>query len=56
MGKIIKWIFLAIIGFVIIGVLFTNDDEAKARLENATQRQKNCVNTIGQGVNKDKPM
>ena len=56
MGKIIKWIFLAIIGFVIIGVLFTNDDEAKARLENATQSQKNCVNTLGQGVYKDKPL
>ena len=56
MGKIIKWIFLAIIGFAIIGVLFTNDDEAKARLENATQSQKNCVNTLGQGVYKDKPL
>ena len=56
MGKIIKWIFLAIIGFAIIGVLFTNDDEAKARLENATQSQKNCVNTLGQGVYKDKSL
>ena len=56
MSKIIKWIFLAIIGFAIIGVLFTNDDEAKARLENATQSQKNCVNTLGQGVYKDKPL
>ena len=56
MGKIIKWIFLAIIGFAIIGVLFTNDDEAKARLENATQSKKNCVNTLGQGVYKDKPL
>ena len=56
MGKIIKWIFLAIIGFAIIGALFTNDDEAKARLENATQSQKNCVNTLGHGVYKDKPL
>ena len=56
MGKIIKWIFLAIIGFAIIGFLFTNDDGAKARLENATQSQKKCVNTLGQGVYKDKPL
>ena len=56
MVKIIKWIFLAIIGFAIIGVLFTNDDEAKARLENATQSQKNCVNTLDQGVYKDKSL
>ena len=56
MGKIIKWIFLAIIGFAIIGFLFTEDDGAKTRLENATQSQKNCVNTLGQGVYKDKPL
>ena len=30
----------SIIGFAIIGFLFTNDDGAKARLENATQSQK----------------
>ena len=56
MGKIIKWIFLAIIGLAIIGFLFTNDDGSKARLENATQSQKNCVNTLGQGVYKDKSL
>ena len=56
MGKIIKWIFLAIIGLAIIGFLFTNDDESNARLENATQSQKNCVNTLGQGVYKDKSL
>ena len=56
MGKIIKWIFLAIIGLAIIGFLFTNDDESNARLENATQSQKNCVNTFGQGVYKDKSL
>ncbi len=56
MGKIIKWIFLAIIGLAVIGFLFTNDDESKARLENATQSQKNCVNTLGQGVYKDKSL
>ena len=56
MGKIIKWIFLAIIGLAVIGFLFTNDDESKARLENATQSQKSCVNTLGQGVYKDKSL
>ena len=56
MGKIIKWIFLAIIGLAVIGFLFTNDDESKARLENVTQSQKNCVNTLGQGVYKDKSL
>ena len=56
MGKIIKWVFLAIIGFAIIGAIFTNDDGSKARLENATQSQKNCVNTFGQGVYKDKSL
>jgi len=59
MGKLIKWIFFAIIGFAIIGVFFGNngDDSAnKARLENATQSQKNCVNTFGQGVYKDKSL
>ena len=56
MGKIIKWIFLAIIGFAIIGVIFTSDDGSKARLDNATQSQKNCVNTFGQGVYKDKSL
>jgi hypothetical protein len=56
MGKIIKWIFLAIIGLAIIGFLFTNDDESNARLENATQSQKSCVNTLGQGVYKDKSL
>ena len=56
MGKIIKWIFLAIIGLAIIGFLFTNDDGSKARLENATQSQKNCVSTLGQGVYKDKSL
>ena len=56
MGKIIKWIFLTIIGFAIIGFLFTNDDGSKARLENATQSQKSCVNTLGQGVYKDKSL
>ena len=60
MGKFIKWIFLVIIGLGIIGTIFTNDndndDESKARLENATQSQKNCVNTFGQGVYKDKSL
>ena len=59
MGKIIKYIFLTIIVFAIIGVLFTNsgdDKEAKTRLENATQSQKSCVNTLGQGVYKDKSL
>ena len=58
MGKIIKWIFLVIIGLGIIGTVFTNDndDGSKARLENATQSQKNCVNTFGQGVYKDKSL
>ena len=56
MGKIIKWIFLAIIGLAIIGFLFTNDDGSNARLENATQSQKNCVNTLGQGVYKEKSL
>ncbi len=56
MGKIIKWIFLAIIGLAIIGFLSTNDDGSNARLENATQSQKNCVNTLGQGVYKDKSL
>ena len=58
MGKIIKWIFLVIIGLGIFSAVFINDenDGSKARLENATQSQKNCVNTLGQGVYKDKPL
>ena len=59
MGKMIKWLFLAIIGFAIIGFLFSEDgtdNEAKTRLEKATQSQKNCVTTLGQGVYKDKPL
>ena len=58
MGKIIKWIFLVIIGLGIFGAVFINDEDdgSKARLENATQSQKNCVNTLGQGVYKDKPL
>ena len=58
MGKIIKWIFLVIIGLGVIGTVFTNDEDdgSKARLENATQSQKNCVNTFGQGVYKDKSL
>ena len=57
MGKIIKWIFIIIIGLGVIGTVFTNDDdESKARLDNATQSQKNCVNTFGQGVYKDKSL
>jgi len=57
MGKFIKWIFLVIFGLGIIGTVFTNDDDgSKARLENATQSQKNCVNTFGQGVYKDKSL
>lgn len=59
--KIIKWIFFAIIGLGIIGVLFINDDEtiddkSMNRLENATQSQRNCVNSFGQGVYKDETL
>ena len=56
MGKFIKWIFLIVIGLGVIGTVFTNDDGSKTRLENATQSQKNCVNTFGQGVYKDKSL
>jgi hypothetical protein len=59
MGKIIKYLFLAIIFFGIIGIVFNNDSDdsaAKARLEKATQSQKNCVDTLGQGVYKTKSL
>ena len=58
MGKIIKYLFLAIIFFGIIGIVFNNDsdDSAEARLEKATQSQKNCVDTLGQGVYKTKSL
>ena len=49
MGKIIKYLFLAIIFFGIIGIVFNNDSDdsaAKARLEKATQSQKNCVTDV----------
>lgn len=59
MGKIIKYLFLAIIFFGIIGIVFNNDSDdavAKARLEKASQSQKNCVDTLGQGVYKNKSL
>ena len=59
MGKIIKYLFLAIIFFVIIGIVFNNDGNditAKTRLEKATQSQKNCVRTFNQGVYKNKSL
>ena len=39
--------------------MFNNDSDdsaAKARLEKATQSQKNCVDTLGQGVYKTKSL
>ena len=67
MGKIIKWIFLIIIGLGVIGTVFTNDGEKKTatkskkskeelRYDNQTRDVKNCVRTLYNGVYKDKSL
>ena len=63
-----SWLFIAFVIFLILGAigsLFGDKDKGETgtkklisekRYENATQSQKNCVNTFGQGVYKDKSL
>lgn len=42
---------------VVIGLFATtNDDKAQERLDRQTQSVKNCVETLGEGVYKDKSL
>ena len=60
MKKFLKWIIIVFVGLVILGIYGsreTSEDRlAKERYNKATQSQKNCVNTFGQGVYKDKSL
>ena len=55
--KKVLWAVAVFIGLAIIGIITQQgEDQIKARYNNATQSQKNCVETLGQGVYKDKPL
>ena len=56
MMKLLKWFFLAIIGFAIIGFFFVEDGPQTKRYNKATQSQKNCVDTLDKGVYKNKSL
>ena len=57
-----SWLFILFVIILILGGIgsFFGDNENEAstnsRFDNATQSQKNCVNTFGQGVYKDKSL
>jgi len=55
--KKVLWALAIFIGLAIIGIITQQgEDQIKARYNNATQSQKNCVETLGQGVYKDKTL
>ena len=55
--KKLLWAVVIFIGLAIIGIISQQgEDQIKARYNNATQSQKNCVDTLSQGVYKDKPL
>ena len=71
MEKIIKYIFIGMLGLTLIGceeynpfkknefggyTKSTSEKEASARFESATESQKNCVNSFSQEEYKDKSL
>ena len=59
--KKLLWAVVIFIGLAIIGIITQQEEQKKSnkvitRYNNATQSEKNCVETLGQGVYKDKPL
>ena len=64
MKGLLKWIILIVVAFIVMAIYGITLQESEKgtvnkveeRYNNATQGQKNCVNTLGQGVYKDKTL
>ena len=59
--KKLLWAVVIFIGLAVIGIITQQEEQKKSnkvttRYNNATQSEKNCVETLGQGVYKDKTL